>query len=280
MRGHLGRGAVGEARSPRARSAPRGRSGAPRSLGSERLAAARVGPCEASERDARLARELERVALARRRRPRRGARGVRPGAARPRPRRPWLGQMLGEGRPRPRAASSSSKASTAARSPTPKGASRSRMSSGASRPERVAARTSPERRRSVSRATRSRISSSATTIAACCTQSRSKSPSSPERRTTTSQASADPARGETGCARARPRRSGWLGTKGAAARCRAAGPRRERRRAGTRGAGDRRWPAPRRGRPAPPSCRRPRPRSRGRPRRGRRPAGRAARAAR
>ena len=77
----------------------------------------------------------------------------------------------------------------------PKGASRSRTSSAASRPERVAASTSPESRRSVSLATRSRISSRATTIAACWTQSRSKSPSSPERCTTTSQASADPARG-------------------------------------------------------------------------------------
>ena len=147
-------------------------------------------------------------------------------------------------------------------------------------PRASPARTSPASRRSVSRATRSRISSSATTTAACCTQSRSKSPSSPERRTTTSQASAAPPRGEPGWASARPRRSDCGGTKGAAAEPRGWTSRAERLERPPPGGAGRRAPGPRRARRAPASCRRPPRRSRGRSRRARRPQGPVARAAR
>ena len=207
-----------------------------RSVGSARLVAARVGPCTLLQRLARLAARARTDLPWRRRRRRRAARAARPGGARPgRP---------GSGSPgaRPRvgsaaAASPSSKASTTARSPIPKGARRSRMSSGARRPESVAARTSPESRRSVSLATRSRISSSATTIAACCTQSRSKSP----------ELAGAPHHHEPGLGRAGPRRDrmgegpaaqiGLVrheGRRGGAARD---APRRGSRRAGTRAGG-------------------------------------------
>ena len=83
------------------------------------------------------------------------------------------------------------------------------------RPPSAPARTSPARRRSVSRATRRRISSSATTATACCRISRSKSPRPPESRTITTQAWGGPPPGEiTGWARARPATEGWAGTKG------------------------------------------------------------------
>ena len=107
------------------------------------------------------------------------------------------------------------KTSTAASSPMPNGSSRRRSSEASMRPPRAPARTSPARRRSVSRATRRRISSSATTATACCRISRSKSPRPPESRTITTQAWGGPPPGEiTGWASARPATEGWAGTKG------------------------------------------------------------------
>ena len=100
--------------------------------------------------------------------------------------------------------SSSSKTSTAASSPIPNGRSRPRSSSASSRPLSASASRSPASRRSVSRTTRSRISSSPTTIAACREIRRSKSPSGPLSETTTSQATGEASRRpETGTARAR-----------------------------------------------------------------------------
>ena len=216
MRGDLGRGAVGEAgRLERAASLVEGVADP---LGRQRAAGRRAGRAvDRLERRTGLGRQLEGIAL--------GAVDDRaeqlaaPGGVRRDQRRATLARE--DTRPSvgsAAAASPSSKASTTARSPIPKGARRSRMSSAARRPERVAASTSPESRRSVSLATRSRISSSATTIAACCTQSRSKSPSSPERRTTTSQASADAGAAARPDGRAPGRADPvWLGTNGAAA---------------------------------------------------------------
>ena len=64
-------------------------------------------------------------------------------------------------------------------------------------PPSAPAKTSPARRRSVSRATRRRINSKATTATACCKIRRSKSPRPPESRTITTQAWGTPPPGES-----------------------------------------------------------------------------------
>ena len=261
-------------RSPRARSEPRGRNAGPaRSAapGWPRRGGRRATP----PAPAGLGRELDRIVLGavdqraeelaapagwgRRRRVGSRTRGTRPeGSA--------------------AAASPSSNASTAARSPIPNGASRSRMSS--AQAARRGSRSGPRPRAGARSHVRPvpRISSSATTIAACWTQSRSKSPSSPERRTTTSQASADPPRarpdGRAPGPEVRLRRD-----EGRRPR-RAAAPRRESPRGGARGAGAPRARASRRERRGRPSCLRSPRRSPARSRRDRLPRGRAAPAAR
>ena len=85
----------------------------------------------------------------------------------------------------------------------PNGRRRSASSSGSMRPVRASARTSPASRRSVSRAVRRRMSSSATTVAAWRRISRSKSPSGPSARTPASHAGA-PSRAATASASPRP----------------------------------------------------------------------------
>ena len=201
------------ARSPRARSGPRGRRGAasrPPCGGWPRRAPGRACPrapsagCRRPRPDRPPARRPPRTRAAAPRR-----RWSRPGAGMP---------ALASSSSRacsPACGSSSSNTSTAASAPIPNGRSRPRSSSESSLPPSASASRSPARRRSVSRTTRSRISSSPTTIEPCRAVRRSKSPRGPRWLTTISQATGEPPRRPgTGTASARPVSDGCWGSNG------------------------------------------------------------------
>ena len=115
------------------------------------------------------------------------ARGWPP--AHPRPRRAGGGP----GRASAAAGSAGANTSTAAARPRRTGACGCAARPRPSLPASASSSTSPASRRSVSRMARWRISSSATTVAACCRISRSASPSPPASRTATSHALRRPA---------------------------------------------------------------------------------------
>ena len=199
--------AVGRPPPPRARSAPRGRSGAARSTGAARLAAAlasvpRSPARRARRRRARPGRRRRRVDHRAQQIPAGGDQRAAPASRDGAVELGLAGRRVGRARRRaPRALG-----------PTPNGAqARRRARLASSRPSSASASTSPARRRSVSRIARWRMSSSATTVAACWRSRRSKSPSAPASRTATSHACGPPRAPQHG---QRQRAAGEVGVVG------------------------------------------------------------------
>ena len=196
-----------EERRPRARSEPRGSCGAalpPARAGWPRREPRRGAP-RAGHARAPRARSAPRRSC---RPPRRGGLRASPPARRRRCRTACAGASP------PRCGGREGR--TGARrtpSPTPNGRRRPASSSSLELPDSASSSTSPASRRSVSRTTRRRISSSATTVTACWRIRRSKSARPPESRTATSQA-CGPSRFPAATGRASPRPD-TLGCSGA-----------------------------------------------------------------